>query len=213
MSETPPKSHFVRLLLAVSLPLYVLDQITKWWVVMTFRVPFVLHEGEKYYVKEDTRPVIEGFFNLVRRHNQGVAFGIGNGTTWAPVVFLVVLIIALVLIIFFWRKGAFAGPSRWSAPLLLAGILGNLTDRLLQGFWLEAYKDAGFWERLGQGYVVDFLDFKLPLYDKIMPSSGGHWPAFNVADSCISIAAMLLFLTAILEVKKEIAEKKAAKSS
>ena len=47
MSETPPKSHVVRLLLAVSLPLYVLDQITKWWVVMTFRVPFVLHEGEK----------------------------------------------------------------------------------------------------------------------------------------------------------------------
>lgn len=213
MSEVPSKSRIIRLLLAVSLPLYVLDQITKWWVVMTFKVPFVLHEGQKYYVKEDTRPVIEGFFNLVRRHNQGVAFGIGNGTTWAPVVFLVVLVVALVLIIVFWRKGAFAGPSRWSAPLLLAGILGNLTDRLLQGFWLEAYKDAGFWERLGQGYVVDFLDFKLPLYDKIMPSSGGHWPAFNVADSCISIAAALLFLTAIIEVKKEIAEKKAAKNS
>jgi len=52
----------------------------------------------------------------------------------------------------------------------------------------------------------------LPLYDKIMPSSGGHWPAFNVADSCISIAATLLFLTAIIEIKKEMAEKKAAKN-
>ena len=81
------------------------------------------------------------------------------------------------------------------------------------GFWLEAYKGAGFWERLGQGYVVDFLDFKLPLYDKIMPSSGGHWPAFNVADSCISIAAALLFLTAILEAKKEMTAKKAAKKA
>lgn len=213
MSGVPSKSQIVRLLLTVSLPLYVLDQISKWWVVLTFKVPFVIHEGQKYYVKEDTRPVIEGFFNLVRRHNQGVAFGIGNGTTWAPVVFLIVLVVALALIIFFWRRGAFAGPSRWSAPLLLAGILGNLTDRLLQGFWLEAYKSAGFWDRLGQGYVVDFLDFKLPLYDKIMPSSGGHWPAFNVADSCISIAAALLFLTAILEAKKEMAEKKAAKKA
>lgn len=65
----------------------------------------VIQDGNKYWVEEDTRPVIEGFFNLVRRHNQGVAFGIGNGTTWAPVVFLFVLIIALCVIMFFWRRG------------------------------------------------------------------------------------------------------------
>ncbi len=212
MNKNLSNDKLVRQLLWITVPLYILDQISKWWVVMSFKVPFVLHEGNKYFVEEDTRPVIEGFFNLVRRHNQGVAFGIGNGTAWAPVVFLLALIIALVLIMFFWKRGAFAGPSRWSAPLLLAGILGNLTDRLFQGFWLEAYSGAGFWQRLGQGYVVDFLDFKLPLYDKIMPSSGGHWPAFNVADSCISVAATLLFLTAIIEIKKEMAEKKAAKN-
>jgi len=211
---TPERSgkKIIHVLLGVSLPLYILDQISKWWVVFNFKVPFVVNEGQKYFVQEDTRPVIEGFFNLVRRHNQGVAFGIGNGTTWAPVVFLLVLVVALILIMFFWKRGSFAGPSRWSAPLLVAGILGNLTDRLLQGFWLDAYKDAGFWTRLGEGYVVDFLDFKLPLYEKIMPSSGGHWPAFNVADSCISIAAVLLFLTAILEMKAEMAEKKSAKT-
>lgn len=208
MTQALTKTKIASMLLVISLPLYLLDQISKWWVVMSFKVPFVIHDGKKYLVAEDTRPVIEGFFNLVRRHNQGVAFGIGNGTSWAPVVFLFVLIIALVLIMFFWQKGSFAGPSRWSAPLLVAGILGNLTDRLLQGFWLDAYKDAGFWERLGQGYVVDFLDFKLPLYDKIMPASGGHWPAFNVADSCITIAATLLFLTAVLEIKKDIAAKR-----
>lgn len=202
----------IRFLLFLTLPLYILDQISKWWVVFNFKLPFIVVDGVKQPYYEDTRPVIEGFFNLVRRHNQGVAFGIGNGTTWAPVVFLFVLIIALGLILFFWKRGSFTGPSRWSAPLLLAGILGNLTDRLFQGFWLEPYKDAGFWARLGQGYVVDFLDFKLPLYDKIMPSSGGHWPAFNVADSCISIAAVLLFLTALLEMKKEMAEKKQSKS-
>lgn len=198
----------IRLLLLLTLPLYILDQITKWWVVFNFKLPFTVVDGQKYPLMEDTRPVIDGFFNLVRRHNQGVAFGIGNGTTWAPLVFLVVLVIALVLISYFWRRGAFEGPSKWSAPLLIAGILGNLTDRLLQGFWLEAYQSESFFARLGQGYVVDFLDFKLPLYDKIMPASGGHWPAFNVADSCISVAAVLLFLTAILEGKKEFKEKR-----
>ncbi|MEJ6572120.1 MAG: signal peptidase II [Akkermansiaceae bacterium] len=211
LSPSVSKAKIIKLLLVLTLPLYILDQISKWWVVMNFKLPFVVHEGEKYFVAEDTRPVIEGFFNLVRRHNQGVAFGIGNGTTWAPVVFLFVLVIALGLILFFWKRGSFAGPSRWSAPLLVSGILGNLTDRLFQGFWLEPYKDGSFWERLGQGYVVDFLDFKLPLYDKLVPSSRGHWPAFNVADSCITIAATLLFFTAMLEMKKEWAEKKASK--
>jgi len=212
MTQPLTRAKMTSALLVITLPLYVLDQISKWWVVMSFKVPFVVQDGKKYFVEEDTRPVIEGFFNLVRRHNQGVAFGIGNGTTWAPIVFLLVLIIALALIMFFWKRGAFAGPSSWSAPLLVAGILGNLTDRLFQGFWLDGYKDAGFWERLGQGYVVDFLDFKLPLYDKIAPASRGHWPAFNVADSCITIAASLLFLTAVIEIKKDIAEKKQKKN-
>lgn len=207
MSEVMPSTKIIRLLLMVTLPLYILDQISKWWVVFNFKLPFVLVEGEKFFVPEDTRPVIDGFFNLVRRHNQGVAFGIGNGTTWAPVVFLFVLVMALGLILFFWKRGSFTGPARWSAPLLVSGILGNLTDRLFQGFWLEPYQDAGFWARLGQGYVVDFLDFKLPLYEKIMPTSGGHWPAFNVADSCITTAAVLLFLTALLEGKKEMTSK------
>jgi signal peptidase II len=204
MEQTPKmvsRSRMVRLLLAVTLPLYILDQITKWWVVFHFKLPFVVVDGKKYFVHEDTRPVIEGFFNLVRRHNQGVAFGMGNGTTWAPVVFLFVLVGAMGLILYFWKKGAFTGPARWSPPLLLAGIIGNLTDRLLQGFWLEPYKDAGFFTRLGEGYVVDFLDFYLPIVNY-------HWPAFNVADSCISIAAVLLFCSALWEGWKEMKEKK-----
>ena len=208
MSEQPSKQRIIKLILMITLPLYILDQISKWWVVFNFKLPFVLVDGEKFAVQEDTRPVIEGFFNLVRRHNQGVAFGIGNGTSWAPVVFLFVLVIALGAILFFWKRGAFTGPAKWSAPLLISGILGNLTDRLFQGFWLEPYAGASFMTRLGQGYVVDFLDFKIPGFEKIMTSSGGHWPAFNVADSCISIAAVLLFLTAILEGRKEYLEGK-----
>ncbi|MFA7344381.1 MAG: signal peptidase II, partial [Terrimicrobiaceae bacterium] len=66
-------------------------------------------------------------------------------------------------------KGAFSGvPAKIAAALLVSGILGNLTDRLLLG------------------HVVDFLDVILPWY--------GHWPAFNIADSCICTAAALFIL-------------------
>ena len=144
--------------------------------------------------------MIENFFYLVRVHNQGVAFGFGNGTAWAPVVFLIVPVVALTLLVVFWRKKAFTHPlSILAVALLVCGILGNLTDRLVQGFLLEDFKDASFWERLSQGYVVDFIAIKLPLYDKLVPSSGGWWPAFNVADSCICIAAVLLFLGGLKE--------------
>lgn len=164
------------LILKISLPLLVLDQVTKWWIVLN------LHYGE-------VRPVIDGFFNINRVHNQGVAFGIGNGTTWAPVVFLIVPFIALTVVNVLWKKDAFVGLAKWSAPLLVAGVLGNLLDRLTQGFFLEAFVHEGFWTRLSKGYVVDFLDFTLPVINY-------RWPSFNVADSCICIAASLLFLSA-----------------
>lgn len=188
-----------RLLLFLTLPLYVLDQVTKFWTVNHFQPPWV-EPGANIVV-------IENFFHLVRVHNQGVAFGFGNGTTWAPVVFLVVPLIALTAIRIFWKKGVFNHPlSRIAVALLLCGIFGNLTDRLVQGFLLDEYKTAGLWQRLSEGYVVDFLAFKLPLYDKLVPTSGGWWPAFNVADSCICVAATLLFIGGL---RDEAAAKKA----
>jgi signal peptidase II len=181
-----------RLLLLLTLPLYIIDQITKFWTIGTFQPPW--HQPGVHIT------VVENFFYLVRVHNQGVAFGFGNGTTWAPVVFLIVPLIALTLLVIFWRKKAFTHPlSITAVALLVCGIFGNLTDRLVQGFLLEDFKDASFWERLSQGYVVDFIAIKLPLYDKLVPSSGGWWPAFNVADSCICIAAVLLFLGGLKE--------------
>jgi signal peptidase II len=141
--------------------------------------------------------VIDGFLWWWRIHNQGVAFGLGNGTAWAPIVFLFVLIAALIIITVFWRKGAFANTSaRLAAALLVAGVCGNLTDRLLQGFWLEQHEEKSFMARLAKGYVVDFIHVKLPGYERISPQSRGFFPTFNVADSCISVAAVLLFLSA-----------------
>jgi signal peptidase II len=183
---------FPRLLLVLTLPLYVLDQVTKFWTVFRFEPPW--HAPRAHI------PVIEDVFHLVRVHNQGVAFGFGNGTAWAPIVFLCVPLIALLLLRVFWKKGVFHTPaSKVAVALLLCGIFGNLTDRLIQGFLLKDYVKESFWTRLSEGYVVDFLAVKLPFYDKIVPSSGGWWPAFNVADSCICIAATLLFIAGLRE--------------
>ena len=149
--------------------------------------------------------IIEGYFNIVRVHNQGVAFGFGNGTSWAPFVFLVVPIIALGALTYFYKRGAFSTKLlRVAGALLVTGVLGNLTDRLTQGFFLERFAEAGFWERLSQGYVVDFLDFTIPLVNY-------RWPSFNVADSCISVAAILLILSTFREevVSKEASEEAA----
>ncbi len=186
-------NHLPKIFLVLSAPLYVLDQITKWWVVTKFREPL----STDFHTPDAPVEVIDGFLWWWRIHNQGVAFGLGNGTTWAPFVFLLVLVLALVLISVFWKKGAFANiPARIAAALLVAGVLGNLTDRLLQGFWLEKHEDKSFVTRLSKGYVVDFIRVKLPGYEKIVPRSGGFFPTFNVADSCISVAAVLLFLSA-----------------
>ena len=181
-----------RLLIFLTLPLYVLDQITKFWTINTFPPPWVDHGSNI--------AVVENVFHLMRIHNQGVAFGFGNGTAWAPIVFLLVPVVALTLLRIFWKKGVFKHPlSMIAVALLTCGILGNLTDRLVQGFLLDEFHAASFWQRLSEGYVVDFIAIKLPLYAKLVPSSGGWWPAFNVADSCICIAAVLLFIGGIRE--------------
>jgi signal peptidase II len=189
-----------KLLLFLTLPLYLLDQVTKFWTVGKFPPPWS-HEAFDL-------PVISNVFHLVRVHNQGVAFGFGNGTTWAPVVFLLVPLLALTMIRVFWKKGAFNHPlSKVAVALLLCGIFGNLTDRLVQGFLLDEFKSASLWQRLSEGYVVDFIAIKLPFYDKLVPSSRGWWPAFNVADSCICIAAFLLFIGGIRD--EQLAKKQA----
>ncbi|MEO0016981.1 MAG: hypothetical protein RLZZ522_264, partial [Verrucomicrobiota bacterium] len=89
--------------------------------------------------------------------------------------------------------------SKIAVALLLCGIFGNLTDRLVQGFLLQERVGEPFWSRLSAGYVVDFIAIKLPFYDKLVPTSNGWWPSFNVADSCICVAAVLLFIGGLFE--------------
>ncbi|MFD0893472.1 signal peptidase II [Luteolibacter ambystomatis] len=190
-----------KLLLFITLPLYILDQWSKWWIVLNFPAPVRDLEGNLHCYAEVKIP---GFFSLSRVHNQGVAWGMGNGSDWAPIVFLFVPLIALTLIRVFWKKGLFNNLfSRIAVALLVSGILGNLTDRLTQGFFLEELKGAPFFHRLAAGYVVDFLDFTIPVVNY-------QWPSFNVADSCICVAATLLFISGLREEKAKERKKAAA---
>jgi signal peptidase II len=145
----------VKFILFLSLPLYALDQLTKHWVLRSI---------DPY----DARIVVPDFFHLVNVTNDGAAFGSfkGNNTF-----FLVISIIALVVVTVLLVRPRRSDPWRdISLALLLAGILGNLTDRLLYG------------------HVIDFLLFNLHI------RFADPWPAFNVADSCISIAVVLFII-------------------
>jgi signal peptidase II len=141
----------MRFIFFLSLPLYALDQWTK---------QLVLRSISPY----ESRIVIPDFFTLVNVTNTGAAFGsFRNNNTLFIVISSVALVVVLVLLL---RRRL---PDVWrdvSLALLLAGILGNLTDRLLYG------------------HVIDFL-----LFDLHIPYAH-PWPDFNVADSCISIAVV-----------------------
>jgi signal peptidase II len=141
----------MRFIFFLSLPLYVLDQWTKLMVLRSIS-------------PDEPRAVVPDFFNLVNVTNTGAAFGSfrGNNTFFIAISAIALLVVLALLVQRrprdVWRDASLA--------LLLAGILGNLTDRLLYG------------------HVVDFL-----LFDLHIPYAH-PWPAFNVADSCISIAVV-----------------------
>lgn len=145
----------MRFILLLSLPLYAVDQLTK-QLVLRIIGPY------------DARIVVPGFFSLVNVTNTGAAFGSFRGNN---AFFIVISIIALLVVVSLLTRRRRPDILRdVSLALLLAGILGNLTDRLLYG------------------HVIDFLLFNLHV------RYADPWPAFNVADSCISIAVVLFIV-------------------
>ncbi len=190
-----PKPRFPLALLLLVLAFYALDQATKWYVVFNFELP------SPYWLDRVPVLVDNAFmnFSFVRLHNNGVAFGFGNGTLWAPYVFLMIQAAALVGLFWFYRKGVFCTRLlRVALAFILVGVLGNMTDRLLQGFFLPGAEELGFWQNLANGYVVDFLDCSFPWIVTEAFPYGYHWPAFNVADSCVCIAATLFIVASIV---------------
>ena len=127
-----------------------------------------------YQLGEGT--AVTSFFNIVRVHNTGAAFSFLAGASgWQRWFFVGLGAVAAIVII--WMLKSHAGQRLFCLAMtcILGGAVGNVMDRLLYG------------------YVVDFLDFHY---------AGIHFPAFNVADSAISLGAGLLILDELLRVRR-----------
>lgn len=112
---------------------------------------------------------ITGFFNLRLAYNEGAAFSfLHNAGGWQRWLFTA-LAISVSVFIFFWIK-RLQPHERWTAvglALVLGGAVGNLIDRI----W--------------HGHVIDFIELYYAQY---------HWPAFNIADSAITVGAIVLVI-------------------
>jgi signal peptidase II len=127
--------------------------------------------------------VVTSFFNLVRAHNHGAAFSFLAGAGgWQRWFFTGLGIVAALVMVWMLRSHPGQKLFSWAISLILGGAVGNVIDRLLHG------------------YVVDFLDFHWAFLDGIF--HGGHFPAFNVADSAITLGAGLLILDELLRVRR-----------
>lgn len=111
--------------------------------------------------------VIDGFFNLAYVENRGCAWGMFQGHVWPLALFGLVALGFLL-----WKRTEIFHPKA-AEPLLYAGILGNLFDRVFRG------------------YVIDFVDLHW--------GSAYHFPCFNVADVCITLAAALLLISSFFK--------------
>jgi signal peptidase II len=127
-----------------------------------------------YHLGDST--YVTNFFNVVRAHNTGAAFSFLAGASgWQRWFFTAIGVAAAVFII--WMLRSHAGQRLFSFALacILGGAIGNVVDRLLHG------------------YVVDFVQLHW---------RGWYFPAFNVADSAITVGAACLILDELLRVRK-----------
>lgn len=158
----------MKFILFLSLPLYALDQWSKHWVLRAIPPDGPAHK------------IIPDIFSLVNVTNTGAAFGsFKNNNSFFVAISCVALLFVLGLLV---RQRSQDSWRDLSLALLLAGILGNLTDRLLYG------------------HVIDFL-----LFDLHIPYAH-PWPAFNVADSCITVAVACFIIHSFWQEKTTAAQ-------
>jgi len=159
--------------------------------VIVFIAVFVivgLDQFTKYLVCESLplhhqKEVVKNFFHIVHVRNPGIAFGMltQEGAKYRIPMLILVSAVAIFIICYFLyqiKDGSWLQNACFS--LLLGGAIGNLIDRF----------------RIGE--VIDFLD--------VHWYSAFHWPAFNVADSAITIGIVLLGLDTLLSMKKKKSE-------
>jgi signal peptidase II len=142
-------------LAGIAVVTYAADQLSKAWAVRTL-------------TDEAPRSLLGSFLQLDIIRNPGAAFSLGTGSTW---VLTVIAVVVLAVIVRTSRRLGSTGWT-WALGLLLGGSLGNLTDRII--------REPG----LGQGHVVDFLNYN-------------NWFIGNVADIAIVSAAALIGILAV----------------
>jgi signal peptidase II len=151
--------------LAIAGGIFMIDQVTKAWAVRRLRLG-------------DEISVIQGFLNFAYAQNTGVAFSMldDHGDTGRWGLSVVAAVAGVLVLYFFWRTPRSDDRIMGALALLLAGIAGNVADRMRLGF------------------VVDFIDVQF---------GGWHYPTFNVADMAICIGAGLLILDMFLSKKSK----------
>jgi signal peptidase II len=154
--------------LAIAGGVFLIDQTTKAWAIRRLRF------GGDW-------SVISNFLNFTYAQNPGVAFSMfddhGDAGRWG--LSAVAIVAGVLVLYFFWRTPRSDDRILGSLALLLAGIAGNVSDRLRLGF------------------VIDFIDVQFGSW---------HYPTFNVADMAVCIGAGLLVLDMFLSRKKKPAE-------
>jgi signal peptidase II len=130
----------------------------------------------------DVRPVTS-FFNLTRHHNSGAAFSFLAGASgWQRWFFIVLGLVATVFIVWMLKKYPTQRMFCFAVTMIMGGALGNVVDRALHG------------------YVVDFLQFRFAVLEPVF--RGGYFPTFNVADSAITLGAILLIVDELRRVRR-----------
>jgi len=145
-------------------------------------VLLVLDQATKLYIDScfalyESVPVFENFFHITYVRNKGAAFGIFADSAVRIPFFISVSTAAAIGILWYYRRLR-EGQSllRWALALIFSGAVGNLIDRI----------------RFGE--VIDFLDVHWYQY---------HWPAFNIADSAITVGVGLLLLDLWFEERRK----------
>ncbi|MBL8307475.1 MAG: lipoprotein signal peptidase [Rubrivivax sp.] len=156
--------------LALAALVVLADQFTKTLIIGWFQLG-------------DSRPVIDGFFNLVRAHNAGAAFSfLADASGWQRWFFAALGLAASGFIVWMIRSHPTQKLFCFAVTMIMGGALGNVIDRLLHG------------------HVVDFLQFRFAFLEGLF--RGGYFPSFNVADSAITLGAICLVLDELLRVRR-----------
>ncbi|MFI4926713.1 MAG: signal peptidase II [Burkholderiales bacterium] len=129
------------------------------------------------YYQLGASTTVTSFFNIVRAHNTGAAFSfLAAASGWQRWLFAGIAVAAVLFILYLLRTHAGQKLFSFSLACILGGAVGNLVDRLLRG------------------YVVDFLQFHW--------HESWYFPAFNVADTAITIGAAGLILDELMRVRR-----------